>query len=394
MFTVLPLIITAIILAVQNLKNMAKDGAKLARWTIIFYISTTIFAVVHSMILVDLVWRPLMVDVDAETPELDEEQEAEVEESSENQPHDIVLKVFQSFIPKNIVSALAENELLSILVTAVVLGLLIRGPDSKSSLLRAVREVERIVSVVITILIKLSPIGVFSLILANLLTLDAEDIGVNVGVLIGGSVCGMAIQMFIVYPLIFFAIVRINPYAYWIKNSPAWVMAWGTASSAATLPVTLRCVKARGVPDAVAKFTVPLGALINMDGTAIYFPMVVVFLAATQGQVLTAGDYAIIVLLSVLSSIATTPIPSSSLVLTIMIANSVGIPITGMYAVVVAFDWLIDRFRTMTNVTGDTYAARVMQKVTGLTDDDLVIPMSSEETVKVEDPQPMGSEKV
>ena len=372
---------------------MAKDGAKLARWTIIFYVSTTIFAVVHSMILVDLVWRPLMKDVNAETPELDEEQMEEVEEGKENAPHDIVVKVFQSFIPKNIVSALAENELLSILVTSVVIGLLIRGPDSKSPLLRAVHEIERIVSVIISILIKLSPIGVFSLIVANLLTLDAQDIGVNVGVLIGGSVCGMAIQMFIVYPMIFFAIVRINPYTYWLKNSPAWIMAWGTASSAATLPVTLRCVKARGVPDAVARFTVPLGALINMDGTAIYFPMVVVFIAATQGMALTAGDYAIIVLLSVLSSIATTPIPSSSLVLTIMIANSVGIPITGMYAIVVAFDWLIDRFRTMTNVTGDTYAARIMQKVTGLTDDDLPIPMSGD-SPKVEEQQTVGVEKV
>lgn len=98
--------------------------------------------------------------------------------------------------------------------------------------------------------------------------------------------------------------------------------------------------------------------------------MVVVFLAATQGIPLNAGDYAIIVLLSTLSSIATTPIPSSSLVLTIMIANSVGIPITGMYAVVVAIDWFIDRFRTATNVSGDLFAAKVMQRITKITDED------------------------
>lgn len=98
--------------------------------------------------------------------------------------------------------------------------------------------------------------------------------------------------------------------------------------------------------------------------------MVVVFLAATQGQSLNAGDYTLIVLLSTLSSIATTPIPSSSLVLTVMIANSVGIPITGMYAVVVAIDWFIDRFRTMTNVSGDLYAAKIFEKVTGIVDKD------------------------
>lgn len=98
--------------------------------------------------------------------------------------------------------------------------------------------------------------------------------------------------------------------------------------------------------------------------------MVVIFLAITGGQSLNVGDYALIVILSVLSSIATTPIPSSSLVLTIMIANSVGIEVTGMYAVVVAIDWLIDRFRTATNVSGDIYAARILTKLTGITDDD------------------------
>lgn len=109
--------------------------------------------------------------------------------------------------------------------------------------------------------------------------------------------------------------------------------------------------------------------LIRQYSTAIYFPIVIIFLALTQGQQLNAGDYTLIVLLSVLSSIATTPIPSSSLVLTIMIAGSVGIEITGMYAVVVAIDWLIDRFRTALNVSGDVLAARVLAKVTGITDD-------------------------
>lgn len=118
----------------------------------------------------------------------------------------------------------------------------------------------------------------------------------------------------------------------------------------------MRCLRKNKVAEPIVLFTAPLGALVNMDGyetcstrgyyeltkyhsTAIYFPVVVVFLAVTQGQTLNAGDYALIVILSVLSSIATTPIPSSSLVLTVVIANSVGIPVTGMYGVVVAIDW-------------------------------------------------------
>ena len=105
--------------------------------------------------------------------------------------------------------------------------------------------------------------------------------------------------------------------------------------------------------------------------TAIYFPVVVTFLAETQGKSLNAGQYVLIVLLSTLSSIATTPIPSSSLVLTVMIANSVGIEMTGMYGVVVAIDWLLDRFRTAINVVGDLYACKVIEKLTGITDEDV-----------------------
>jgi Na+/H+-dicarboxylate symporter len=107
-----------------------------------------------------------------------------------------------------------------------------------------------------------------------------------------------------------------------------------------------------------------------MDGTAIYFPIVVVFLAATQGITLGAADYIIVVLLSTLASIGTTPIPSSSLVLVVMIASSVGVPITGMYAVVVAIDWFLDRFRTMLNVSCDMFAAVVVTKITGIRDED------------------------
>ncbi|KAK5174272.1 uncharacterized protein LTR77_001352 [Saxophila tyrrhenica] len=367
--TVLPLIITAIILAVQNLKEMSKGGAKLAKFTVLWYVGTTILAVIHSMILVDVGWRKLMQQVDPASLRDGAETAEEIqEENPDNAPHDIIVQVAESFIPQNVFQALAEDQLLGVLVAAIIVGCLIKGPNS--SLLRGIKEVDKIVFKIIDFLIKLAPIGVFFLILANLMTLDIEDIGVNLGVLIGASVGSMFVQLFVVLPALFFGFTRMNPYAYWLKNSPAWITAWGSASSAATLPVTLKCLEKRKVPQTVRKFVAPLGALINMDGTGIYFPIVVVFMAVTQGITLNAGNYTVIVLLAVLSSIATTPIPSSSLVLTVMICGSVGIPVTGMYAVVVAIDWFIDRFRTATNVSGDLYAAKVMEKLTGITDED------------------------
>ena len=127
-------------------------------------------------------------------------------------------------------------------------------------------------------------------------------------------------------------------------------------------------------PFSLISHTRTLYRLIMNHRTAIYFPIVVVFLAATQGITPTPADYIVICLLSTLASIGTTPIPSSSLVLVVMIAGSINIPITGMYTVVVAIDWFLYRFRTAVNVSGDLFAAAVMQRITGITDDDSTAP--------------------
>jgi Na+/H+-dicarboxylate symporter len=184
------------ILAVQNLLSMEKGGGKLARLTILWYVGTTILAIIISTILVDLVWRPLMTVADGATLQMTEEEQEDVAERGGMAAHDVIVQVFESFIPNNVASALANDELLAVLVSAIVVGCLIKGPDS--SLLRAVREIEKIVMKIITFLIKLAPIGVFFLILSNLFTLNIEDIGQNLGVLVGGSIVNMAIHLFIV----------------------------------------------------------------------------------------------------------------------------------------------------------------------------------------------------
>ncbi|KAG7136328.1 Excitatory amino acid transporter 2 like protein [Verticillium longisporum] len=371
--TVLPMIVCAMILAIQRLREVSKGAAVLARWTILYYVLTTILSIAFSIIMTSQIWEPMMENAATE------EGSSELEEKK---PHEIVSTLFNTLIPQNIVYALANDELLAILVTSIVVGYLIKNPAT-SAILRAVVEIEAIITTVITFLIKLAPIGVFFLILPNLFRLDISSVGTNLGILIGGSVSSMMIHLWVILPILFFGFTQKNPYTYWGKSSASWLTAWGTASSAATLPVTLRVVRERGVPNTVTKFVVPLGCLINMDGTSIYFPVVCVFMAATQGIKLDAGQYIMILLLSTLSAIGTTPIPSSSLVLTLMITSSVGIPETDMFAVVVAIDWFIDRFRTMVNVSGDIFAAGIIAKMTGvtdpedLTDEDLIAQRSS-----------------
>jgi len=258
------MIVTAMILAIQRLRDMSKGGAVLARWTIGYYMVTTLIAVFHSCILVGLVWSKLMVPVTGEALLVSEDDQDVVEDRQAVAIHDVVVDMFESLIPNNIVNALATNSLLAVLVSSVVVGYLIKGPDS--SLLRAVNEIEKIITTIITTLIHLAPIGIFHLILANIMRLDISTIGLNLGILIGGTLVGMVLHLFIILPIIFFAVTRRNPYTFWFKCSPAWITAWGTASSAATLPVTMRVTLARGVPVTIAKFANPLGCLINMDG--------------------------------------------------------------------------------------------------------------------------------
>lgn len=368
---VLPLIVCAMIIAVQRLMALEDGtGGKLGRWTVGYYVGTTLIAIVMSCIMVALVWYPQFTVVSEDSLDLSEsEQEAadeRAETADENPPHMVVKTMFQSFITNNFIRSMAENELLAVLIASMVIGYLI--PSSDSYLLKIVVEIESMIMRIIAWLIKIAPIGVFFLILPNLMKLPLNEIGANLGMLIGGTLATMFIHLFITLPILFFAFTRKNPYAFWVKVSPAWVTAWGSASSAATLPVTLRCAAERKIPVTVYKFTAPLGCLINMDGTAIYFPMAVVFLASTQGQTLKPTDYVIICLLATLASIGTTPIPSASLVLIVMIANSVNVEVTGMYAVIVAIDWFLDRFRTAINVSGDLFAAEVIHCVTKIED--------------------------
>lgn len=241
----------------------AGGGGLLARWAIGYYVMTTLLAIVHSTIAVAVGWVRLMTVMDAEALAVSESDKETIEERESVEIHAVVVQMFESFIPINVVKALAEDSLLAVLVTSCVVGYLIKP---KSPLIRVIKEIEDIITVIITWLIKMAPIGVFFLILPNLFRLKIEEIGQNLGVLIAAGLVGMAFHLFVVLPLIFYLILKKNPYSYWMSNSPAWITAWGTASSAATLSVSMKCCRSRGVPESIVKFSLPLGCLINMDG--------------------------------------------------------------------------------------------------------------------------------
>jgi Na+/H+-dicarboxylate symporter len=221
------MIVTAMIMAVQRLRTMAQGGGqagKLARWTIGYYVMTTIIAVAHSCLLVGLVWSKLMNPVSGDQLQVDEADQETIDERQKFEIHDVVVDMFYSLVPNNVVNAMATDSLLAVLVTAVVVGYCIKPG---SALIRAVEEIEQIIMKIITFLIHLAPIGVFFLIMPNLFRLNIAEIGQNLGILIGATLCGMALHLFIIIPGIFFAFTRKNPYTLWMRCSPAWITAWG-----------------------------------------------------------------------------------------------------------------------------------------------------------------------
>lgn len=179
------------------------------------------------------------------------------------------------------------------------------------------------------------------------------------------SVIAMLTHILVVYPLLFAVITKANPYAYLRHIIPAQIFAFACASSAATLPVTMRCVKETGqVPDSIRNFVLPIGATINMDGTALYFPPALVFLAVTSGfgDQLDFSKYILIVIVSTIGSAGAAPVPNAGLVLIITAFNTVfgGEGEPANFFIIVAIDWLMDRFQTSLNITGDSMVARIV----------------------------------
>lgn len=263
-YLVVPLIITSLILAVQRLKQMSGHGARVARWTLGYYFSFMVLAIGQSIMATALGWSRLFVVVQRDELAKSNGSGAPAEQTKGPAPHEVIVQVFESLVPENIVAALAADQrLLSVMVMAVVAGYLLRPT---SVFVKAAQEVEELVAAVVTLLVRLAPAGVFFLVLPDLFVLPVHDVGRNLGVLVGASLAGMFVHLFGVVSVFYLAVVRENPYAFWLRMAPAWIEAWGSGSSAATLPVTMECVLRQGVPVLVTKFVVPLGVLINMDG--------------------------------------------------------------------------------------------------------------------------------
>ncbi|KAJ0397622.1 hypothetical protein P43SY_003506 [Pythium insidiosum] len=276
--------------------------------------------------------------------------------------------ILQSVLPVNIFRGFQDGVLMSVITFAVAFGAAaIRvGSQQTSPLLEVLNQLNKIFFFVISKLIDWSPLAVLSLIAGSLSSQRSLTDAINhVGILVLTQFVAVVILELVFYPTLLWVTTRRNPFAYMRQMLPCVSFAFGSASSLATLPITLRCVEStREVSRNLVHFVVTIGCTVHMNGTAMMFPNAIVFLAASSGKSSDIGwvELILILVISVLSSIGVAPIPNGGLVMVYSIWSTVfpndDVPITFSY--LVAIYWYIDRVNTMCNVVGDTYVSRLI----------------------------------
>ncbi|MEP1645247.1 dicarboxylate/amino acid:cation symporter, partial [Rhodopirellula bahusiensis] len=267
-------------------------------------------------------------------------------------------------ITDNLFAAAADTQLLPIIVFTIAIGALMTTMmDRVRSIATLVTEANDLLLRFVMALMKLAPIGIFCLVAARFGKAQAdgrffEEIS-QIGWYFAAVVIGLAIHGFVILPTIYYLVTKKNPYHYMAAMSQALLTAFSTASSSATLPVTLECAESAGVSKRSTEFVIPLGATINMDGTALYEAAAAIFIAQAIGFDLTLSDQLIVAVTATLAAIGAAGIPEAGLVTMLIVLGAVGLPLEYL-GLILAVDWLLDRFRTAVNVLGDSIGAAVV----------------------------------
>jgi len=279
--------------------------------------------------------------------------------------------IFFSAVPSNIVAAMANLTMLGIIVFFLTIGILLRRPNVKKverdTVLNFSKAILRCAMMAIVLLVWFTPVGMMSLVMHKLATTDdlialLEALGWYVFCV----VLGHSIHVFGVYPTIFWATTRGNGWIWFSKIWRAPLLAFATSSSAATLPRSLQVADQAGVRKSIYSFILPLGAAINMDGTALGFPIMIGLIAQLNDVSLDIGTIIVVLLLSVLVSVGTAPIPNAGMVYMTMIFDAAGLSdyLAEGLAILFVLDWFVDRVETAVNVTSDQFVAKIIDEVT------------------------------
>lgn len=364
-FVAVPIVLFSLISGAAGLGNFKTLG-RIGGRTVALFLVTAVFAVVLGLVLAN-VFKP-GASISAETRQLlmaGQEQAAQASIANAQKISGVWAMLLE-LVPRNPFDALARGDMLQTITFALVVGMgLTLLPRERAGPVVAMFETLNEVMIgVVHALMRVAPVAVFCLIVpvvARLGTDVLQALALYCVVFAGG----LAVLLFIEYPLLVKLLGRYPLGRFFRGMTPAMLTAFSTSSSAATLPVTMDCVQERlGVSKRVTSFTCSVGATINMDGTALYLAMAAVFIAQLYGIELSFAQQSTIVLTAVLAAIGSPGLPSASIVFLVVILEDLNIPPAGI-AVILGVDALLDRLRTVVNVAGDAVAAVVIGRAEG-----------------------------
>jgi Na+/H+-dicarboxylate symporter len=351
---VVPLVFVSLFLgtaSMGDLKKLGRIGAK----TLLYYITTTVIAIIIGLVLVNIV-----------KPGKDVQLEAQYQDVTFQQPEKEISIVDNliNIIPTNPVSALVEGNMLQIIFLAILFGIAVTtiSDTKRQTLIHWFDSFNEGIFNVIHMVMKLAPLGVFALI-GSTIGKFGFDVLVSLfkyGILV---IIGLTIHASVIISFAVKIIGKLSPLKFWSAIRPAMVVAFSTSSSNVTLPVTMESVeKGLNVPRVISSFVLPLGATINMDGTALYQCVSIFFIAQVYGIEISIVKMIIIVLSVVLASIGTAGAPMAGVLILVMILRSVGIPTEGI-AMIMGIERIMDMTRTTVNIIGDASASVVITQL-------------------------------
>lgn len=363
----MPLVFASLVTGVASLADVSKLSRMGGR-TIAIYLLTTVFSICIGLVVVNVLQPgaslPPEVSADLQASYVAEvaNRTDTIEQVRERGP----LQPLVDIVPQNIFFAFGQNiRMLQVVFFALFFGVcLVLVPNEHTRAIKSVIQgLSDITIKMVDLIMIIAPIGVFALIAGTITAIAGDNVGTvfsllsSLGFYTLVVLLGLLLHVLLVYTVIVRFFTRFTLKEFFTGIAPAQLLAFSTSSSAATLPVTLECAEENlGVRHEVASFVLPLGATINLDGTALYQAVATVFIAQALGMPLDLMAQLTIVLTALLASIGTAPVPAAGIVMLVIVLESVGVPSSGI-ALILGVDRILDMARTATNVTGDSAVA-------------------------------------
>lgn len=348
---IIPLIFAAMVSGVVSIGQFGRLG-RIGAQTFAYYLITTVLAITVGLILVNLIAPGVGANLLSDQTFLPADHEPPT-----------VTSIIYDIIPTNIFQAMVQGDVLAVIFFSLAFGAaLLAVKDKARPVIDFFKGFDAVMMKLTDWIMRLAPIGVFALLAVMVARLNKGDI-LALGKYMITVIAGLAIHACIVLPLLLSLIAKRNPLVFFRQMFNALVTAFSTDSSAATLPVSMECLEQNaGVPERITSFVMPIGATINVDGTALYEAVAVMFIAQVYGVEMTLTNQVVIALTATLASIGAAAIPSAGLITMVIVLRAVNLPLEGI-GLILAVDRILDMCRTTVNVWGDACGAAIITKL-------------------------------